>query len=222
VRCILITAEGPHFCLGGDVAGFAAAPDPGGYVDELAAALHTSLVRLDAAGVPVVVGAQGWAAGAGLSLVLAADVVVLERGARLRTAYAGIGLSPDGGMSWTLPRAIGRARAMDMLLTNRPMGAEEALAAGLASRVVDDGTGAAAALAIARAIAGGPRGALAAARALAGRDRSFPAHLDAERASISGQAAGPEGREGVAAFLDRRAPAWPDPTAAPTRGLRPG
>jgi 2-(1,2-epoxy-1,2-dihydrophenyl)acetyl-CoA isomerase len=210
VHCIALTTEGSNFCLGGDIGGFAAARDPGGYVDELARDLHESLLRLDTAGVPVVVGVQGWAAGAGLGLVLAADIAVLERSARLRTAYTAIGLSPDGGVSWRLPRAVGTARAMDLLLTNRPMGAEEALAAGLASRIVDDGTAAKAALEIAGEIAAGPPAALAATRALvrAGRTRSYGEHLDAERVAISAQAGGPEGREGVAAFLARRAPQW--------------
>jgi 2-(1,2-epoxy-1,2-dihydrophenyl)acetyl-CoA isomerase len=142
--------------------------------------------------------------------VLAADIVVLERSVRLRSAYSAIGLTPDGGMSWTLPRAIGTARAMDMLLTNRPMDAAEALAAGLASRVVEDGTATQVAAEIAREIAIGPARALAATRALvrAGRDRTFAAQLDAEQASISAQAGGPEGREGVAAFLGRRPPEW--------------
>jgi 2-(1,2-epoxy-1,2-dihydrophenyl)acetyl-CoA isomerase len=139
VRCIALTAEGSNFCLGGDIGGFAAARDPGGHVDELARDLHENLLRLDTAGVPVVVGVQGWAAGAGLGLVLAADIAVLERSARLRTAYTAIGLSPDGGVSWRLPLAVGTTRAMDLLLTNRPMDAEEALAAGLASRIVETG-----------------------------------------------------------------------------------
>jgi 2-(1,2-epoxy-1,2-dihydrophenyl)acetyl-CoA isomerase len=107
---------------------------------------------------------------------------------------------------------------MDLLLTNRPMGAEEALAAGLASRVVDDGTAAKAALEIAGEIAAGPPAALAATRALvrAGRTSSYGEHLDAERIAISAQASGPEGREGVAAFLARRAPQWTanDPPAS--------
>jgi 2-(1,2-epoxy-1,2-dihydrophenyl)acetyl-CoA isomerase len=214
VGCILLTAEGKNFCLGGDVGGFASAADPAAYVHQLAGELHTSLVRLDSGEVPVVVGVQGWAAGAGLSLVLAADIAVLESSVRLRPAYSAIGLTPDGGMSWTLPRAIGAARAMDMLLTNRPMDAQEAVAAGLASRVVEDGTASQVALEIASEITAGPPQALAATRALvrAGRGRTFAEQLQAERASISARAGGPEGREGVAAFVGRRAPEW---TGAP-------
>lgn len=212
VRCILITADGPNFCLGGDITGFAAAHDPGEYLNVLAGEFHASLVRLDQAGVPVVVGAQGWAAGAGMSLLLAADIVVLERTAKLRTAYTAIGFTPDGGMTWTLPRAVGTARALDLLLTNRPMDAEEALAAGIASRVVDDGAAAATVLEIARGIADGPFEALSATRNLvrSGRFTTYAAQLDAERARISAQAGSPEGREGVAAFLARRVARWRD------------
>jgi 2-(1,2-epoxy-1,2-dihydrophenyl)acetyl-CoA isomerase len=210
VRCVVLTAEGRNFCLGGDIAGFHAAPDPAAYIDRLVGDLHASLVRLESAGVPVVVGVQGWAAGAGLSLVLAADVVVLERTTRLRTAYSAVGLSPDGGMSWTLPRAVGTARGMDMFLTNRAMDAAEAATAGLASRVVDEGTAADVAVGIAHEIASGPPRALVVTRDLvrAGRDTTFAAALDAERACIAAQAGSAEGREGVAAFLEGRRPRW--------------
>jgi 2-(1,2-epoxy-1,2-dihydrophenyl)acetyl-CoA isomerase len=212
VRCIVLTAQGRNFCLGGDVTGFSAAPDPAGYIDQLARELHTSLVRLESADVPVVAGVQGWVAGAGLSLVLAADVVVVEPSTKLRTAYSAIGLSPDGGVSWSLPRAVGRARAMDMLLTNRAMDAAEAAHTGLASRVVDEGTAEEAAVRIAHEIASGPPCALAATRRLvrSGSDRGYAAHLDAERVSIAAQAGGEEGREGVAAFIARRRPSWAD------------
>lgn len=210
IGCVLITAQGRNFCLGGDLVGVGASDDPGRYIDDLARKFHLALGRLDTAGVPVVAAVQGWSAGAGLSLLLAADIVVLEQGARLRTAYAGVGFTPDGGLSWTLPRAVGQARAMDMLLTNRPLDADEALAAGLASRVVPDGTAADTARQLARAIAGGPRRALSTARGLtrAARQRPYLDHLDAERTAIAAQAGGAEGIEGVAAFLERRAPEW--------------
>lgn len=210
VGAVLITAQGRNFCLGGDLGAFAAADDPATFIGELAREFHLALRRLDEAGVPVVVGAQGWSAGAGLSLLLAGDIIVLETGSRLRAAYTAIGLTPDGGLSWTLPRAVGAARAMDMLLTNRPMDAGEALAAGLAGRVVADGTAADAARTLARQIAAGPGAALRATRSLvrAGRGAGFAEHLDAERRSIAAAAGGPQGREGVAAFVARRAPDW--------------
>jgi 2-(1,2-epoxy-1,2-dihydrophenyl)acetyl-CoA isomerase len=85
-----------------------------------------------------VVGVQGWAAGGGLSLALLGDVLVLGRSARVRAAYTAIGLTPDGGLSWTLPRAVGASRARDLILTNRAVSATDAVAMGLASRVVDD------------------------------------------------------------------------------------
>lgn len=211
VGCVLLTAEGRNFCLGGDLAAFAAADDPGAFIGALADDLHASLVRLDDSGVPVVVGAQGWAAGAGLSLLLTGDIILLEQGSRLRAAYGGVGLSPDGGLSWTLPRAVGRARAMDLVLTNRVMDADEALSAGLASRVVPDGTAAATAHELAAAIAAGPRATATASRTLLRTSGAagFADHLVAERRSITERAGSAEGREGVAAFLARRPPRWP-------------
>ncbi len=164
-RCVEIVAEGQNFCVGGDVRGFAAAPDRS--LSELADHFHTCERALLDLAAPVVIGVNGWAAGIGLSLVLVGDVIVLGESARLRPAYTAIGLSPDGGMTATLPAAVGRARAMDMFLTNRPMGAAEALAAGLAvprrpgrrpARRATDG--------VADAIAAGPAEALAATKRL--------------------------------------------------------
>lgn len=162
-RCVEIVAEGANFCVGGDIRGFADEPDRS--LSELADHFHAcerALLALDA---PVVIGVQGWAAGIGLSLVLVGDVIVLgERAAA--SSYTAIGLTPDGGMTATLPAAVGRARALDMFLTNRPMGAAEALGSGLASRVVDDDNLRLATDGIADVIAAGPPRALAATKRL--------------------------------------------------------
>jgi 2-(1,2-epoxy-1,2-dihydrophenyl)acetyl-CoA isomerase len=208
VRAVLLLSEGPNFCFGGDVAGFASAADPAAHVLDLANGVHGILVDLTATGLPIVVGAQGWAAGAGLSLVLHGDVVVLGESARLRAGYTAIGFTPDCGMSWLLPRAIGPARARDLLFTNRAVGAQEAVAMGLASRVVPDEEVAEAAAAVARELAAAPTGALIATRRLLAdaATSTYAEHLDAEAASISARAGSPEGREGVAAFVEKRRP----------------
>jgi 2-(1,2-epoxy-1,2-dihydrophenyl)acetyl-CoA isomerase len=158
-----------------------------------------------------VIGVNGWAAGIGLSLVLVGDVVVLAESARLRPAYTAIGLTPDGGMTATLPAAVGRARAMDMFLTNRPMGAAEALTAGLASRVVPDDELRTATDALAATVAAGPAEALASTKRLVREAAGTlsDGHFDAEAASIGARGLSPEGREGITAFLGKRAPAWP-------------
>jgi 2-(1,2-epoxy-1,2-dihydrophenyl)acetyl-CoA isomerase len=207
-RCVLLLADGPNFCVGGDVSGFAAAADVGEHVRALADSIHAILVSLHATGLPVVVGARGWAAGAGMSLVLLGDVVVLGESARLRPGYGGIGITPDCGMTWTLPRAVGAARARDILFTNRAVGAQEALAIGIASRVVPDDDVDATAAAVAAELAAAATGALRATRDLleAGASRGFAEHLDAEAASIAARAASAEGREGIAAFVAKRPP----------------
>lgn len=206
-RVVTLTADGPNFCMGGDVRSFAAAADPQQYLFDLADAMHVALKRLAAAEIPLVVGAQGWCCGAGLSLVVAADVIVLGRSARLRPSYTAIGISPDCGQSWNLPRAVGRAIARDMMLTNRVLTAEESLATGLGARVVDDEALETTVEEVAAQLARAPLGSLKATRRLLeeGATRSYAEHLDFEARSIAACAASAEGREGVAAFLAKRA-----------------
>jgi 2-(1,2-epoxy-1,2-dihydrophenyl)acetyl-CoA isomerase len=204
-----IVAEGPNFCVGGDVRGFAADPDVS--LSTLADDFHACQRLILGLAAPVVVGVQGWAAGIGLSLVLTGDVIVMGAGARLRPAYTAIGLTPDGGMTATLPGAVGRARAMDMLLTNRPMGADEAAMAGLASRVVPDEDVHAETDAVAATIAAGPPEALAATKRLvrAAGGVLTDAHFEVEAKSIGDRGLSAEGREGVTAFVEKRKPRWP-------------
>lgn len=207
-RCVEIVAEGKNFCVGGDVRAFEA--DPEG-VAELAHAMHAGERALLAQEIPVVIAVNGWAAGIGLSIALTADLLTMGSSARLRPAYTAIGLSPDGGMTATLPGAVGRARALDMFFTNRAMDAQEALTAGLAARVIDDDELREQTDALATQIAAGPSAALRATKRLV-RDaggRLTDTHLDAEATSIGRCGAGLEGREGVAAFVGKRSPQWP-------------
>jgi 2-(1,2-epoxy-1,2-dihydrophenyl)acetyl-CoA isomerase len=138
VRVVLVTGDGPRFCAGGDVASMAAAADPSAYLQDLADELDGALQRLGALDKPVVAAVQGAAAGAGLAVVLACDVVVSGRGTKFLTAYAGVGLTPDCGLSWLLPRAVGQQRALELALTGRVLTAEEARDWGLVTTVVDD------------------------------------------------------------------------------------
>ena len=192
VGAVLLEGEGPHFCVGADVGALAAAgseaADPGPAVRALAGELHEFVRALVEVPVPVVAAVRGWAAGAGMSLVVAADIAVAGVSTRLRPAYPAIGLTPDGGLSWTLPRAVGAARARHILLTDRVLDAAEALE--LAQRLAD-----------------GPTGALGRTkRLLRAEDRGLAAQLDAEADAIAESAAGADGQEGIAAFRDRRSP----------------
>lgn len=206
VGAVLLVGEGPNFCTGGDVRAFAAADDVRATVASLAGVLHDMVRALVEAPVPVVAAVHGWAAGAGMSVVLAADLAVAGTSTRLRPAYPAIGLTPDGGMTWTLPRAVGAARARHILLTDRVLSAPEALDLGLVALVVADDEVAGEAQRLAERLANGPTASGRAKQLLReSPDRDLGAQLDAEAAAIAESAAGPEGREGVAAFSERRA-----------------
>ncbi|MET9088360.1 enoyl-CoA hydratase-related protein [Streptomyces sp. NPDC004237] len=210
-RAALLVGDGPNFCSGGDVSAFAAADPPGPLVADMAATLHAFVRAVTTSPAPVVAAVHGWAAGAGMSIACAADVTLCGASARFHPAYSEIGLSPDGGLTWTLPRLVGTARARDLLLTNGVLDAGEAVRTGLVSRVVADDEVRTEALAIARMLAAGPRQALTRVKALLhdGAHRRLSEQLDAEAASISGAADSPEGREGVRAFTERRRPRFP-------------
>jgi 2-(1,2-epoxy-1,2-dihydrophenyl)acetyl-CoA isomerase len=151
VRAVVVSGAGSRFCVGGDVAAFAAAPDRSAYLQELADEFDGALQRLRAMDKVVVAAVQGAVAGAGMSVVLSCDLVVAASSTKLLTAYAGIGLTPDCGLSWLLPRAVGGPRAADLLLAGRVLSAREAQEWGLLTRVVDDGDELVAATTLARA-----------------------------------------------------------------------
>ena len=207
VGCVLLHGAGSNFCTGGDVTAFAAAEDPARAVGEMATAFHEFLQALTGP-VPVVAAVTGWAAGAGMSTALAADVIVGGPGTRLRPAYPSIGFSPDGGMSWHLPRIIGLARARDVLLTDQVVDGEQALAWGMLTRLVDDDEIGAVATDLAARLAHGPTGSHSSIKALLrdGAERTLSDHLPHEADAIARCAGSADGREGVRAFRERRPP----------------
>ncbi|TDZ42895.1 enoyl-CoA hydratase/isomerase family protein [Mycobacteroides franklinii] len=211
VGAILLNSSGANFCAGGNVRDFASAEDRAAKLDDLAGRLHDFVRAVDAADRPVVASVHGWAAGGGLSLVLLADIAIGGESTKLRAAYPGIGYSSDGGMSWALPRAVGKARAADILLTDRVVEASEALSIGLLSRVVADDEVQATAVATAEKLATGPREAQNRIRRLLrlSANNTLDAQLDLEQASIAEASVSPTGIEGVDAFVGKRKPVWP-------------
>jgi 2-(1,2-epoxy-1,2-dihydrophenyl)acetyl-CoA isomerase len=207
-RAVLLLANGPRFCVGGDISYFAGAADPGGQVGQLARDWHEVIRLLLACPVPVIAGAHGAVAGAAVGLIGACDIVVCARSTRIRPAYAGLGFSPDGGTSWALTRALGAPRALDLMLTNGALNAAEAHTFGLVSRLVEDEDLSKEAIALAQEIAAGPVRAMVRTRALVRKAavRTLDDQLDDEARLIAESAADPEGREGVRAFVERRAP----------------
>jgi len=213
VDCALIRAEGRGFCAGGDVGSFAAAEQPGEYLAELAAVFHEAIRLIETSPVPVVAAVSGGVGGAGLGLAAACDIVVCGESTRFRPAYLSLGLTPDSGLSWVLPRYFGRARALDLLLTDGSFTAAEAHAVGFVSRVVPDERVEQEAADVIARLGAGPTVALGRTRRLVrdGATRPLADQLDAEGVAIAEAAELPEGREGVRAFTERRKPEFPRP-----------
>jgi 2-(1,2-epoxy-1,2-dihydrophenyl)acetyl-CoA isomerase len=207
VRAVLLTGEGRRFCVGGDIREFVkygdGLPD---HMREVTTYLHAAVSRLVRLEVPVVAGIHGAAAGAGLALACACDLVVAGESTRFRTAYLAIGLTPDGSLSFTLPRLVGIRRALDLMLSNRLFTAAEAEDWGIVSRVVPDADVEAEALALARSLAAGPTRALGAAKRLLRLETSLETHMEMETRVIAETALGRDSREGIAAFLEKREP----------------
>jgi len=211
VRAVLLTGAGDRFCAGGDVRTFAS---PGTELDEVLAEviapLHRAVVDLAELDAPVVAAVQGSAAGAGLALVAGADYVLAAQSAKLVMAYTAIGLVPDGGSTWYLARVVGLRRAVELALTNRVLSADEACEWGLVNRVVADEDLQAEAAAVALSLAAGPTRALGAAKRLLRQslDHDLDEQLDAEATAMAAAGRSADGREGVAAFAEKRPPTF--------------
>ncbi|MBK4999689.1 enoyl-CoA hydratase [Pseudomonas sp. S31] len=207
VRSVVLTGSGKLFCAGGDLDAFVAAGDAiGGYLSELAGTLHLAVSRLMRMGKPLVVLVNGPAAGAGMSLSLLGDIVVAAERASFTPAYGSIGLSPDGGLSWLLPRLVGLRRAQEIILLNQPLSAQQALADGLVTRVVDGARVQMEGLELAHGLAAMNVAALGQVRRLLLETHaaSLEAQLEQEARSISTLASGSFVREKVAAFVEQR------------------
>ena len=205
-RCLMITGEGRGFSSGADLASGGGLPDDAGAA--LEKHFNPLIEALFALPIPVVAAVNGPAAGAGCSLALAADIVVAARSAYFLQAFVNIGLIPDAGATWLLPRLAGRARAMEMMMLGERVSAEQALDWGLIARVVDDENLASESLALATRLAEGPTVALGLIRKLARDSQSLPLGeaLAAER--IAQRDAGRTGdfRNAVMSFLQKRKP----------------
>jgi 2-(1,2-epoxy-1,2-dihydrophenyl)acetyl-CoA isomerase len=212
VLVVVLRAEGRLFCAGGDVRAMAAAEDRPAFVAELAGVLHEALAELRALPVPVVAVVQGAAAGAGVGLVLAADVVLAAERATFVAAYPSVGLSPDCGVSALLPAVVGARRAALFLLTGTRVDAATALDWGLVTEVCPVETLDARAGEVVAAIAALPRRAVGEAARLLRRsgERSYAAQLADEAATIARLSA----TDGAAALLT--AFARPHPTDGAT------
>jgi len=205
IGAVLVTGAGPRFCAGGDVQSFVAADDRPAYLEELAIALDAALQKLAGLEVPVVACVQGAAAGAGLSLMLSCDVSVAAESTRFVTAYSGIGLTPDCGLSYLLPRAVGQTRALELLLTGRRLTAVEALDWGLVTEVREDADVRSRAEQLARELASGPSFALGQAKRLTRSGwETTRAEIGREEGRVIAQAVvHPDAEARITAFVNR-------------------
>jgi 2-(1,2-epoxy-1,2-dihydrophenyl)acetyl-CoA isomerase len=207
-RAVLLLSTGRDFCVGADVRVLAATDDLPALVRELSEVWQRVIRAVLYCEVPVVAGVQGSVAGAGIGLLGACDLVVCGRSMKLHPAYGSLGLSPDGGTSWALTRALGAPRALELLLTDGVLHAAEAHTFGLVARLVDDESLTEESTALARSIAAGPVRAMVRTRGLVRRAaiRTLEEQLDDEEQLIEESAADPESREAMAALLAGRRP----------------
>jgi 2-(1,2-epoxy-1,2-dihydrophenyl)acetyl-CoA isomerase len=210
VGAVILSGAGKAFCVGGDLDYMRDADEVGDAVLRLATQFHGGLEALAALDAPVISAVRGAAAGGGMSLAIAGDIVLAAESARFTMAYTAIGFSPDGGSSWTLPRLVGRRKAAELMLLNERLDAAAARDLGLVTRVVADDALDDEADALARRLAGGPTRAYGATKRLLRESatRGFAEQMAEESRSIAALAAAPDGREGVAAFLEKRAPTF--------------
>lgn len=215
VRCVVLTGEGRGFCSGANLSGRGgdgpANPDPEG--PDAGAALESVynpfVSSLRDYPVPIVTAVNGVAAGVGCSLALMGDIIVAAQSAYFLQAFRRIGLVPDGGSTYLLPRLIGKARAMEMALLGERLPAPTALEWGLINRCVPDEELMAAAMELAKALATGPK-ALGAIRKLVWEslDEEWAQQLHAERVAQKHAGRTEDSREGVLAFLQKRPAAF--------------
>lgn len=205
-RALLLTGAGRGFSSGADLAG------GGGLPDDIGAALEAHfnplIEALFACPLPVVAAVNGPCAGAGCSLALAADLVIAGRSAYFLQAFINIGLIPDAGATWLLPRLAGRARAMEMMMLGERICAEQALAWGMISRIVADEDLAAEGAAFAARLAAGPTVAYGLLRRLArnAEQLSLGEALAAERIAQRDAGRTEDFKRAVFAFLQKRKP----------------
>jgi enoyl-CoA hydratase/carnithine racemase len=212
VRAAVLTGAGAHFCSGGNLASLREYQDqPRAAIVGRIGVLNELVRSMRQFPKPIIAAVEGAAAGAGFSLALACDLIVAARDARFTMAYVKIGVSPDGAPSLLLPRALPLQLASELLMEGVPIGAERLYQAGVVNRLVDKGQALAEARTWAEKLVQGATGAMGRIKRLINQSvcPELASHLELERESFSDLLHAPEAREGIAAFLEKRAAKFP-------------
>jgi len=209
-RVLVVSGAGRGFCAGQDLSDRAVAPGaaPPDLAESIERYYKPLVLALRALPLPVIAAVNGVAAGAGANIALACDLVVAARSASFVQAFAKLGLVPDSGGTWFLPRLVGTARALGLTLLGEKLPAEQAAAWGLIWRCVEDGELAAVVEQLARQFAAAPTRGLARTKQAIyeGFSRTLAAQLDIERDYQGELGRSADYAEGVAAFSEKRAP----------------
>src|SRR6185369_1159456 len=208
-RTLVVTGAGRGFCAGQDLNDRAVAPGEAVDLGETVQACWNPLIRtLTSLPQPVIARVNGVAAGAGANIALACDIVVAAKSAKFIQSFAAIGLIPDSGGTWVLPRLVGQARALGLALTGEPLPAEKAAEWGLIWKAVDDDQLDAEVDALAARFAAGPTRGLARIKSMIREswNQNLNAELDRQRDAMRELGFSDDYREGVAAFMEKRPP----------------
>ena len=209
LRCVILRGDGAHFCAGGDLNRIAGARDrPVREQAESVAQFSQFVDALRSFPKPVIAAVEGFAAGGGMALALACDLIVAAEDARFVMSYGKIGLSPDGGASWHLLRALPRALVLEMIWLAEPITARRLHELGLVNRLAASGEALAVAQQLADRLAAMAPNALASVKDLVqqGANRRLQDQMEAEKLAFVDNLVHDNGGEGIAAFLAKRPP----------------
>lgn len=212
VRTLILTGAGRGFCAGQDLSDRAVAPSGEGVdLGESVEKRYNPLIkRITSIPIPVICAVNGVAAGAGANIALAADIVIAAKSAKFIESFSNIGLVPDSGGSWVLPRLLGQARALGLALTGTPLSAEKAYDWGLIWKCVEDGDLESATNELALSFAAAPTKGLARTKHAirTSFERTLEEQLNLERDYMRELGATHDYKEGVDAFLNKRKPVF--------------
>ncbi len=212
IRCVIIKGAGDHFLAGGDIDHFKALVDAyakegeSALPDDMFDVLHAAILNIQTMNKPVIASVHGAVAGFGLSLMLACDLVVASENSVFSVAYCKIGTTPDGGMSYFLPRAVGQKKAMELALTGKRFSALEAEQWGLVNQVVANDVLEEKTLGLANLLCAGPADVLARTKHLFNQsyDVSLPDRLQQEADQFYQSMLKADFTEGVTSFCEKR------------------